>query len=106
VRAAKGADVLIHEVIDPDVERKGAASNLTADQVRRIIEHHTTPEEAGRIFTAVHPRLAVYSHIVPSTAKAADLIPPTRKTYSGPLEVGEDGMTIEIGERIRVLRYK
>jgi ribonuclease Z len=105
-RAAKGADVLIHEVIDPEVERRSATSNLTTEQVRRIIEHHTTPEDAGRIFTAVHPRLAVYSHIVPSTATAADLISPTRKTYSGPLEVGEDGMTIEIGEKIRVFRYK
>ncbi len=105
VKAARGADVLIHEVIDPDVERKGAAGNLTAEQVRRIIAHHTTPEEAGKIFTAIRPRLAVYSHIVPSTAAVSDLVPLTRKTYSGPLEVGEDGMEIEIGEKVRVERW-
>jgi ribonuclease Z len=106
VKFARGTDVLIHEVVATEAEWRGAAGNLTAEQVRRVIEHHTTPEDAGKIFTAVHPRLAVYSHIVPSTAKDSDLIPPTRKTYSGPLEVGEDGMTIEIGEKIRVERYK
>jgi ribonuclease Z len=106
VKFAKGTDVLIHEVIATDAERKGAAGNLTPEQVRRIIEHHTTPEDAGTIFAAVRPRLAVYSHIVPSMATEADLVAPTRKTYSGPLEVGEDGMTIEIGESVRVERYR
>jgi ribonuclease Z len=32
------------------------------------------------------------------------VVPHTRKTYSGPLEVGEDLMTIEIGEQARVRR--
>ena len=106
VKFARGADVLIHEVIAPDVEKKRAAANLTPGQVRRILEHHTTPEEAGKIFAAVHPKLAVYSHIVPSMATAEDLVPATRKTYKGPLEVGEDGMTIEIGDEVKVVRYR
>jgi ribonuclease Z len=46
----------------------------------------------------------VYSHIVPSFATADDLVAPTRKTWAGPLEVGEDGMRIEIGESVRVIR--
>jgi len=33
-----------------------------------------------------------------------DVIPHTRKTYSGPLEVGEELMSIEIGEKIEVRR--
>ncbi len=106
VKFAKGTDVLIHEVVAVEAEKRGAAGNLTPEQVRRIIEHHTTPEDAGRIFAAVHPKLAVYSHIVPSMATAADLVPETRKTYAGPLEVGEDGMTIEIGEAVRAIPYR
>src|SRR5207248_10881689 len=101
-----GADVLIHEVIAPDAERTGAASSFSREQRERIIAHHTTPEQAGEIFARVKPKLAVYSHIVPSAARAADLIPGTRKSYSGPLEVGEDGMVIEVGEEIRVVRSK
>ena len=50
----------------------------------------------------MRPRLAVYSHIVPSPAKEKDLDGPTRKTYSGPLAVGYDLMTISIGEKITV----
>ncbi len=46
--------------------------------------------------------IAVYSHIVPSPAKEKDLERPTRKTYSGPLAVGYDLMSISIGEKITV----
>ena len=104
VKHARGADVLVHEVIAPDAERGGAASSFSRQQRERIIAHHTTPEQAGEIFAKVEPKLAVYSHVVPSFATAADLVAPTRKTYSGPLEVGEDGMTIEIGDAVRVIR--
>jgi ribonuclease Z len=99
----RGVDVLIHEVVSPEVERRRA---LVPDPaaVQRIIEHHTTPEEAGRVFAAAKPRLAVYSHVVPSPATPADLVPPTRKTYGGPLEVGEDLMTITVGARVTVSR--
>jgi ribonuclease Z len=54
------------------------------------------------VFTRVKPKLAVYSHIVPPDAR--DLIAHTRKTYSGPLEVGEDLTSIEIGQKIEVHR--
>ena len=106
VKFARGTDVLIHEVIAPEAERRGAAASFSREQRERVIAHHTTPEDAGRIFARVKPRLAVYSHIVPSFAMEDDLLAPTRKTYSGPLEVGEDGMVIEIGERVRVVRPK
>ena len=98
---AKGCDVLVHEVVAPDVERRLSQVRDPAI-TQRIIDHHTTPEDAGRVFAAVKPRLAVYSHIVPSPATAQDLEPPTRKTYAGPLVVGEDLMTIEVGERVTV----
>jgi ribonuclease Z len=35
---------------------------------------------------------------------ASELVAHTRKTYSGPLEVGEDLMSIEIGEKVEVRR--
>jgi ribonuclease Z len=44
--------------------------------------------------------LAVYSPIVLPNATEQDLLPPTRKTYSGPLELGEDLMVIEVGEKL------
>jgi ribonuclease Z len=99
IRFSEGADVLIHEVMDPDAFRLKNPS-VSRERVQRIVAHHTTPEQAGTAFTRVKPKLAVYSHIVPP--EASDLVLLTRKTYSGPLEVGEDLMSIEIGEKVVV----
>lgn len=100
IRFAQGTDVLIHEVIEPEAFRTTTA--FSPERVGIVVAHHTTPEEAGTVFTRVKPRLAVYSHIVPG--EAPNLIPLTRKTYSGPLEVGEDLMSIEIGKEVTVHR--
>jgi len=99
IKFAQGTDVLIHEVIDPEAFGDTVSTD-TKEQSRKIIEHHTTPEQAGIVFTRVKPRLAVYSHIVPPDVPK--VIPDTRKTYAGPLEVGEDLMSIEIGDKIQV----
>jgi ribonuclease Z len=101
VEQARGVDVLVHEVISPEVEER-RAQVVTQEAIDEILSQHASPEQVGRIFARVKPRLAVYSHIVPSPATAEDLIPPTRKTYDGPLAVGYDLMTIEIGETIEV----
>lgn len=101
VRFAQGADVLIHEVIDTEAYRQ--VTSFTPEQQQKVIAHHTTAEQAGTIFTRVKPRLAVYSHIVPPNAPT--LVAHTRKTYAGPLEVGEDLMSIEVGNRIEVRRH-
>jgi ribonuclease Z len=101
VKFARGTDLLVHEVFDPEAYHD-VNNSLTTVQRDRVRNHHTTPEEAGRIFTRVAPKMAVYSHIVPPDVP--NVIPHTRKTYSGPLEVGEDLMTIEVGEQIRIQR--
>lgn len=96
-RAAKGADLLVHEVciIQPDLSKSYPA-------YREIEDHHTSPEEAGRIFTQAGARLAVYSHIVFATQPPqpdipdADLVARTRTTYAGPLVVGRDLHTFVI----------
>ena len=90
IRFSRGVDLLIHEV------RLGRGGQQGS---------HTTPEEAGEIFSQVKPKLALYSHIIPPDAPPEDLIAGTRKTYSGPLEVGEDLMSIDVGEEISVHRF-
>jgi len=105
IRQAMGVDVLVHEVVSPEVERR-RAQVPDPKAVERIIAHHTTAEQAGRIFARTKPRLAVYSHIVPSPAVAEDLIPPTRRHYSGELAVGFDLMTITIGDTIEIYPRK
>ncbi len=101
---ARETDVLIYEAIVPDMMR--GPDGKIHEGAQRVIDHHTVPEKAGELFTKVNPGLAVYSHIIPVTARAENLIPPTRKTYAGALEVGEDLMAIEIGETIKVNRLQ
>jgi ribonuclease Z len=38
------------------------------------------------------------------TALEKDLLIPTRKTYTGPLELGEDLMAIEVADKVNVRR--
>ncbi|MEO7659196.1 MAG: MBL fold metallo-hydrolase, partial [Pyrinomonadaceae bacterium] len=101
VKFAQGTDLLIHEVASLEILKKTGRND---EWIQAIIGHHTTPEQAGEIFSRVRPRLAVYSHVVLPAATEQDLIPPTRKTYSGPLELGEDLMTIEVGDKIEIRR--
>jgi ribonuclease Z len=80
--------------------------------IQRIIGHHTTPREAGLVFAQTKPKLAAYTHIAllgseripPPTVD--DVVAETRKTYSGPLVVGEDLMAFEIGETVLVRRLQ
>ena len=101
IRYAQGVDVLVHEVVAPETFQRAGAP---PERAKSVIAHHTTPEQAGEVFARTKPKLAVYSHIVLPTATEQDLIPPTRKTYAGPLELGEDLMVIAVGEKIEVRR--
>jgi len=100
IKYATGADLLIHEVAmaKPEVAQTESA--------KRILAHHTSPQEAGRVFSLAKPRLAVYAHISaaggagPTAPQTPDYIAATRETYAGPLEMGEDLMTINIGDEV------
>jgi ribonuclease Z len=103
VKYGAGADLLVHEVAC------AASELMNQAYVQRIIAHHTTPYDAGRVFAQARPKLAAYTHIVrigsdriaPPTIEA--IVAETRETYDGPLVVGEDLMSFEIGETVTVL---
>lgn len=101
IEHAAGTDLLVHEV----TAFSGSAAE-GPEQLKRIASNHTTPDQAGAVFARVKPKLAVYNHLLLfGSAKAEDLIPATRKNYSGPLVVGEDLMQFEIGEEIEVQQF-
>jgi ribonuclease Z len=101
VKYGAGADLLIHEVA---IVRPELASEPF---IQRIMAHHTTAREAGSIFERAKPKLAAFTHLVflaserVPPASVDDLIAETRRTYAGPLAVGEDLMSFEIGETVR-----
>ena len=110
VKFARGVDLLIHEVgarskQDPiftgPPDELLPNSRATRRQAKTILDHHTDPLEAGRVFGLVRPKLAVFSHYAGGSAA---ILPLVRQTYDGPLEFGEDGMTIDVGDTINIRR--
>ncbi len=101
IQYAQGVDLLVHEVVGMSEEF------LSKSEFGRIIaSNHTTPQDAGEVFRRANPKLAVYTHVLFfGDYRVEDLIPATRKNYSGPLEVGEDLMAIDVGENVEVRRF-
>ncbi len=97
IKFAKGVDLLIHEVVSLDSLRR---ANYSDERIRTIINHHTSPEQAGELFSKVKPKMAVYYHLVLPTAVESDLLTRTRTKYNGPVEVGHDLMVMEVGEQV------
>ena len=90
IRHGHGVDLLIHEVAVAPKPILGAA------YIQTILNHHTTPEEAGTVFSRTRPRQAVFSHIVELRDDThprptdTDIEQRTRTNWAGPLVVGRD----------------
>jgi ribonuclease Z len=107
VKYAQGADVVIHEVgvARPELlERDPGVRHMLAT-------HHSSPEDAARDFARIKPKLAIYTHYtrphrddIPEVS-IAEILSRTRAIYSGPLEAGEDLMSISIGDSVTVERH-
>jgi ribonuclease Z len=100
-KAASGADLLVCEV--------AMIPEKLFDKYpvyKAIYEHHISPEQAGKLFTASKPKLAVYTHLVLSGLPGEgipfptpeDLLTATRKTYEGRVVVGADLMGFKIDD--------
>jgi ribonuclease Z len=98
----KGADLLVHEVAMARPEL------MNEPYIQRILGHHTTPFECGRVFAETKPKLAALTHLV--LLASQDVPPPTvdeivadiRQSYVGPLQVGDDLMSFNIGDTVVV----
>lgn len=102
---AKGADLLVHEALQPRLVKSMTAAlsakglGNTATITRDILNYHASPEDAAESATAAGVRQLVLSHIVPPIpgrffypAFLGDA--PAR--FSGPIIVGEDGMMFSL----------
>ena len=94
---ARGVDLIIHEVMAVD-DQLLAGSQL----MQNILEGHTPPGDAGRLFSEVKPKMAAFNHIILVESSDDDLEMMTRKTYDGPLTVGQDLLTFVVGDEVSV----
>jgi ribonuclease Z len=106
IKYGTGADVLIHELGTARPELRALPF------AQKILAHHTSPHDVGRVFTQAKPKLAVYTHIVMLSNEKipeptlADIEAETRETYAGPLVFGEDLMAFEVGDTVTVHPFK
>lgn len=98
--AAKGADVLAHEGLAPNlvaVQRKAALAagrtNLAAI-MHDILSYHTAPEAAATIAQRAGVRYLLFEHIIPPlpvTALEGPWLGRSRDIFHGTIRVGHDG---------------
>lgn len=102
IAAGSHADVVIHNVFAP------SAALLQHDpNKRKVAEKLASPEQAAEVFLRTSTRHGVYSHVILLDSTEADVIARTRAAgFQGPLTVGEDLMTILIGDTIHVTTHR
>jgi ribonuclease Z len=99
IDVARGADLLVHEVVLAPVDVGPSAPYY------RAFAHHTTPEQAADVFARARPRLAVYSHIVIfGGVDESDILARTRRGYGGPVLLGQDLMSVNVGDTVATSR--
>ncbi len=98
VEAARGCDLLVHEVFAHGRMRPvpGIRSAATIEAVER---YHTLSTEVGRIAAEAGAGALLLTHIVPPDADPAALVADVRHAYAGPVIVGEDLMTVDLATR-------
>jgi ribonuclease BN (tRNA processing enzyme) len=97
---ASGCDVLVHEAMyGPGVDRLVARVGNGARLRQHLMDSHTLVEDVGRIASAAEAKLLVLGHLVPADdleVRAQHWIDAVATTYSGPVVVARDGLTISL----------
>lgn len=101
VQAARGADVLVHNVV-----ALGPAL-AKAPEMQGVQRKLTTPEQAASVFMRAKPSLAVFSHVVkkalPGRQGDEAILRRVRAAgYAGRLAMGYDRTVIDVGTTVRV----
>ena len=102
-KIAADADLFFHSV--------GAAdeSLLKFPEITGILRHHTTPQQAGEIFSIARPKMAAFIHIVTPArpgfppVKLEDIKAKAEEFYDGSIIIAEDLMRFEISDEINII---
>lgn len=105
VEAARGADLLLHEGLQPKLVALMTAAltkrNIgnTAQITRDILSYHASPELVATEAQSAKVRFLVFTHIIPQAPSRSIYeawLGSARRLYDGPIVVGEDGMMFSL----------
>jgi len=98
IALAKGADILVHEILYlPGLDRIMARVPNAATLRKHIVDSHTAAEDVGRVAAQAQVKTLVLSHFVPGDdPDISDEMwsEGVRKHFKGPIIVGKDLMEI------------
>jgi ribonuclease BN (tRNA processing enzyme) len=98
IALARGADVLLHEVLHPDGLDRLVARNANAARLRQhLLASHTTTEQVGHVAAEAGVGMLVLNHFVPgedALLTEHDWLAAPRRDFSGPVVMGRDLMVI------------
>lgn len=97
VELARGADVLIHEVVHPEAFAE-ITQNTNARTIREhMSRNHTMLDDVGKIAAQAGVKRLVLSHMIPHDGLSReDWVGPIRPHFNGEVIVGEDLMEIDV----------
>jgi ribonuclease Z len=107
-RHAQGADLLIHEALQPEMMARIAAvaersgNKRLAKMARDTLDYHASPVEAAEVARAAGVKTLVFTHMVPPPRNAIlrrMFLGGVGDAYDGEVVVGEDGMRFTLPPR-------
>ncbi|MET9260691.1 MBL fold metallo-hydrolase [Amycolatopsis sp. NPDC004079] len=97
---AAGADLLVHEAMEPDYYRSIGYSPKLLDF---LAASHTSPADVGRVAAAAGARRVALSHLGPADPARLDdegWLRRVRSHYSGPVVVGHDLLDLAVSKTV------
>lgn len=101
VVAARGADLLVHEALQPELVQKMASAlekkhlRSSATIMRKVLPYHSSAAQAADAARVAGVHYLVLNHIgppIPSRYFNSAFLGDASKRFDGPIVVGEDGM--------------
>ncbi len=93
IKYAMGTDLLVHEIFHE-------TRIFNKEWLMRLGKTHTLPEVAAKVFDAVKPKVAVAYHL---GAESKTLNDTMKNLYTGVFYAGEDLMTFEVADEVRLI---
>jgi ribonuclease Z len=103
IKAARGVDLLVHEVYIHDREREMLMQSRHQGSIN-VMSYHTRSDVVGRVARETEAGMLVLSHFVPTRFDEQELLDQVTADFAGPVVVGEDLMSIDVAGR-RVLNF-
>jgi ribonuclease Z len=104
-QAAKGADVLVHEALQPRLVAaltrglSAAGQPRTAQITRDILTYHATPEQAASAASQAGVQMLMLTHIVPQVPNRlfeAAFLGDAPARFGGPIRMARDGTLLHL----------